>query len=274
MALSEIDLPLVLNELFSARPKWYFIGLQLGLEISTLDSIRTEFQENVDKCFCQILIVWLQSSSKDKTWSRLVDVLNQQCVECGNLASKIEEKFCQPQPQVGEKRPHPDERSELAPKGPRLECGCNCQELKKLLQAYDQHIQELNTRLNHLETHQYILTRTRQKENDDLKKENAKLKCEYRILEKQIKEHSEQIQQLTIQLEKEKESTPKLHVPLTETNEIDDNILWMCHALWDVRDDWYRLGIEFQVGLSFLDYIKSKHSKDSTTAYFWYFESG
>lgn len=100
-----------------------------------------------------------------------------------------------------------------------------------------------------------------QEDNDYLKKENAKLKCQYSKLEKQAKEHSDQMQQLTTQLAKEKESTPK-PTP-TQTNEIDDNILWVRHVLHDVREDWYEIGCEFEVGLSFLDDIKSKHSEDS-----------
>ena len=49
----------------------------------------------------------------------------------------------------------------------------------------------------------------------------------------------------------------------TKTSEVDDNILWMRRALHNVRDDWYEFGCHFEVGLNFLDDIKSKHSDNS-----------
>ena len=43
---------------------------------------------------------------------------------------------------------------------------------------------------------------------------------------------------------------------------MESNILGMQRALHDVRDDWYEIGCEFEVGLQFLDDIKKKHGEN------------
>ena len=266
MDLSVKYLKRVLNELSDAKSKWYNIGIELELDISELESIKKDKRESTYDCFRETIVAWFKSISQiPKTWSTLAEALKAPLVGFGQLATQIEEKYCQSQPQTGEKRPHPSDESESATKQPRLaEEGCNCEELKKLLQVYSQCIQELKTRLNHLEAstkHQDVHIQALAEDDDDMKKENAKLRHQYSKLEKQVKEHSGQLQQLTTQISQVNESTPTL--PLTQTNEIDDNILWMRRVLHDVRDDWYDIGCEFEVGLGFLDDIKSKHSENA-----------
>ena len=258
----------VQNELYGARTKWFDLGLELELDTGILASIKKDHRDT-GECFRETIIAWFDSSSA-KTWSTLVNALKARPVGYEHLATKIEEKYCQqPKSQAGEKRPHPSsDESESILKRPCLEEGSNWEELKNVLQAHDQHIQEQDKRLKHLETSIQALA----EDNDDLKKENAKLKSRCSklerqakensgILEKQVKEHSEQLQQLMTQISKITESAPK-PTP-TETSEVDDNILWMRRALHNVRDDWYEFGCEFEVGLNFLDDIKSKHSDNS-----------
>jgi myosin heavy subunit len=292
MALSVKDLMLVRKELYEAAPKWYDLGLVLGLDNTTLKKIRKD-ENDTNDCFRETIAAWLESSSEaPKTWSTLADALKAKTVGLGHLATEIEKDHCQQsQPQSGEKRPHPSsDESEPALKRPCLEEGCNCEELRKLLHTYDQRTQEQDIRLNRLETSIQALA----EDNNDLKKENAKLKSrcsklekqarehsgklekqarehldelekqvkEYSgILEKQVEEHLEQLQQLITQTSKVNKSAPK--PTSTETSEVDDNIQWMRKALHDVRDDWYEFGCEFGIGLKFLDDIKSKHSEDS-----------
>ena len=284
MALSEKDLSRILNELCSAKSKWYSIGIQLGLEISVLDSIRKEYRENADDCLCHIMFVaWLKSSSQvPKTWSTLADVLEGQTVGFGELATKIEEKFCQSQPQTGEKRPHPGDESETITKRSHLEEGCKCEELKELLLTNNQHIHELisgqNKKLKFLENsikERDVQIEALIKENKELKMEKSTLKQRCGELKEQMEEHSQQLQQLTTQIQKIQnetaknemsqvsESTPNLPPTKTKFNEIDDNILLMRRALHKMRDDWYEIGCEFQVGLQFLDDIKTKHGENS-----------
>jgi hypothetical protein len=195
MALSVKHLKTVLNELFDAKIKWHNLGLELELDNSILESIRKDYRENIDDCFRETIVAWFKSSSEaPKTWSTLADALKAPIVGFGQLATQIEEKYCQPQPQSGEKRPHPSgDESESAPKRPHLEEGCNCEELKKLLQVSDQRIQEQDIRLNHLETFIQALV----KDCNDVKKENAKVKSRCRKLEKlekQVKEHSDKLE--------------------------------------------------------------------------------
>ena len=206
MALTEKDLPEIVNELFGARSKWYFIGLQLGLEASTLDSIRKDYRESTDNCFCQVIIVWLKSSSHaTKTWSTLADVLKRQCIGFEELAAKIEEKFCQCRPQTGKKRSHPTDEPELATKRPHIQEGCNCEDLKTLL------LQELISKPNYHERLNCLETSIKKQDahiqalieaNEELRKENAKLNLQYRKLEMQVKEHSGEIQLQTIRTQR------------------------------------------------------------------------
>ena len=278
MALGEKDLPEIIRELSAAKSKWYNIGIDLKLEVSTLDGIRNDRKDNTDECFPQMIIAWLRSSSEvPKTWSTLADVLKQPMIGFGELATKIEEKYCQPQITTGEKRPYPGDESEIATKRSRLEEGCKCEELKELFLTKDQQIHELiseqNEKLKGLDSSMKDRDAQVQalvKDNKQLRKENATLKRE---LEEQMKEHSQQLQQLTTQIQKIQnetaknemsqvsESTPNL--PPTKTTEVDDEILWMRRALHKVRDDWYEIGCEFEVGLQFLDDIKRKHGENS-----------
>ena len=104
MTLSETDLPTIVDELYDATPKWYYIGIQLKLKISKLDSIKKDHKDIIDECFPQMIIAWLRTSNQvPKTWSTLADVLKRRCIGFGELATKIKEKFCQPQIITGKK---------------------------------------------------------------------------------------------------------------------------------------------------------------------------
>ena len=319
MALSEKDLPIIVEELSNATSKWFNIGIQFNLEFDKLERIRNDHKDIADNCFPHMIVAWLRSSSQvPKTWSTLANVLKRQCIGFGELAAEIEEKYCQLQSQHGEKRPHPSDESESATvKRPHLEKGYNYDDIKKSLPTSDRHIQELlltqNRRLNRLEDskkdqdvriqaleeannnlkkenaklkqehsdlkkenaklkqeHSDLKKENAKLEHSDIKKENAKLKKEHSKLEKQVKEQSGQLQQLTAKIQSEISNTQGDKAkPNLRIDEIDNNILWIRAAPHDVRDDWEELGREFEVSLEFLDNVKSKHGENSQECLFW-----
>ena len=93
MELKLDDLSTVLEELYEARTKWYFIGLKLKVPVDTLDSIKTQ-SDDPNECLLQVLKHWLKTVDSKPMWEALVDALRGRLVEEHRLASSIEEKYC------------------------------------------------------------------------------------------------------------------------------------------------------------------------------------
>ena len=87
------DLNTVLEELYEARTKWYFVGLKLKVPVDTLDSIKTQ-SDDPNECLLQALKHWLKMVDPKPTWQALVDALRGRLVEEHQLANSIEEKYC------------------------------------------------------------------------------------------------------------------------------------------------------------------------------------
>ncbi len=92
-ALSEKDLIDVLEAAHSGRNKWYNIGLKLGVESHTLDSIGDRFDDPTD-CLREVIKQWLKGVSPQPTWRALVDALRSCVVGEEKLASELEAKYC------------------------------------------------------------------------------------------------------------------------------------------------------------------------------------
>ena len=61
--------------LYRCASSWYHIGLELDLEIGTLDTIRAMYSDPRD-CLTEMLKVWLKSISPPPTWRYLADALD------------------------------------------------------------------------------------------------------------------------------------------------------------------------------------------------------
>ena len=86
--IQKLNLRNALNEVVTAQEKWYFIGLQLGLEQHDLDTIKHENNDTTD-CLVQMLSKWLRQG-RGVTWKKLIDSLNHATVGFHNLADSIE----------------------------------------------------------------------------------------------------------------------------------------------------------------------------------------
>ena len=94
MAVSLKDLGTVLKESFAARSKWYYIGLELGVEASELDAIKKDNPEAVKDCYLEALKCWLKGVAPIPTWAVLAEALASDMVDEGGLAEKLREKYC------------------------------------------------------------------------------------------------------------------------------------------------------------------------------------
>ena len=87
------DLCTVYNAMQSARAKWYFIGLELGVDPSELESIRSGFCGDAGDSLRQVLFVVLRRVNPEPTLKRLADALDASSVGYGQLAEQVHQKY-------------------------------------------------------------------------------------------------------------------------------------------------------------------------------------
>ena len=86
-----LDLKTVQGALWDAKCKWYNLGLELGLDRSTLDTISANQREQVEDCFREVLSKWLDLVTP--SWKALVKALRAPTVDFLRIASEIESKY-------------------------------------------------------------------------------------------------------------------------------------------------------------------------------------
>lgn len=72
--LTDKDLRSALNTTWSAKCQWYNIGLNLGIDPSTLDIIRLEEGDKAKDCLTRVLLCWLRSAG-EKSWAVLQEAV-------------------------------------------------------------------------------------------------------------------------------------------------------------------------------------------------------
>ena len=88
------DLAAVRRALFDIHPKWYNIGLELGLVASTLDAIRSQFSDPAD-CVTEMCSKWLKGTHPPPTWDNLIKAVESPYVGDKGLAQKLRKTYCQ-----------------------------------------------------------------------------------------------------------------------------------------------------------------------------------
>ena len=88
--LTSSDLKQVVSSVWEARTKWFHIGIQLDMETSNLQVIKTNCHSEVDMCFTEMLTTWLKRMNPPPTWETLVDALKSQPVGYEQLADTIQ----------------------------------------------------------------------------------------------------------------------------------------------------------------------------------------
>ena len=90
--LSPDDLAKVRMELVQVQTKWYDIGLDLGLPVNILETIKQESQD-ITECLRSMLLEWLKMTALKPNWKKLIDVLQNKVINEGALAVAIENKY-------------------------------------------------------------------------------------------------------------------------------------------------------------------------------------
>ena len=83
----------LLEELVHISHKWYYLGIQLGLE-EKLDNIKVDHPEKSQHCLSEILSTWLKIDPR-ATWHTLCAALHSETVGEKNLANHLEAKYAQ-----------------------------------------------------------------------------------------------------------------------------------------------------------------------------------
>ena len=86
--------------MFSARDKWYDIGLELKIPYHTLNAIEKDCPNSCADCLRKMLVEWLTGDSPAPSWSGLVEALSSDPVGEKSLARDIHTKYCDSQEQV------------------------------------------------------------------------------------------------------------------------------------------------------------------------------
>ena len=89
------DLGTLVTELYEARTKWYFVGLELKVPVNVLDTIESESNDEA-KMFLRVLKTALERVEPLLTWKAVVEALRSRTVGLEVLAETIEAKYCPP----------------------------------------------------------------------------------------------------------------------------------------------------------------------------------
>ena len=85
--LREADLADIIEKIYTARPKWYYIGLQLNVPVYILEDMKSE---PTSICLSKVIQYWLSHLSPSPTWRTLANALRMATVGEGQLAGEIE----------------------------------------------------------------------------------------------------------------------------------------------------------------------------------------
>ena len=83
------NLPKVRALIHKACPQWYDLGLELGVEETTLDVIKNDNDNKTEICFRAMLSVWLKMIDPCPSWEGLVAALKQPYIGHEELADKV-----------------------------------------------------------------------------------------------------------------------------------------------------------------------------------------
>jgi len=84
------DLADVQRKLYAVKTEWYNLGLELGQQVSTLDSIDTKYSGDPSQCFRQVLKEWLKGVNPPPTWQVMVNALKSPTVAQPQVAEQIQ----------------------------------------------------------------------------------------------------------------------------------------------------------------------------------------
>ena len=87
--LSDDDFSTILERMWNAKNKWYFIGVRFNIPVSELDTIETN-NPKVENQFIGMIKKWLEMG-QNCTWKAIHDALKHHTVDCGSIAKEFEQ---------------------------------------------------------------------------------------------------------------------------------------------------------------------------------------
>ena len=84
------DLKYVKKAVWGARTKWMDIGLELDIIKTDLDAINAEYRGEIEKCFMEMLSLWLKQIDPPPTWLAMVAALKDPIIGFGDIAEQVE----------------------------------------------------------------------------------------------------------------------------------------------------------------------------------------
>ena len=87
------DLKSVRSSTWEARSKWMDIGIELNVMKSDLEVIQENCGSNVEKCFTEMLTLWLKNVDPPPTWSAMIAALRDPAVGLKKLSDDVSNRF-------------------------------------------------------------------------------------------------------------------------------------------------------------------------------------
>ena len=86
------DLATVFSDTYPCRAKWYNLGLQLRVDVGTLDCFKIQYSDPGNQ-LREVLRTWLTSSG-NPTWGSMVEALKNPVIDEAQLAKELQQKYC------------------------------------------------------------------------------------------------------------------------------------------------------------------------------------
>ena len=75
--MHQLELRVLLKELYTkAADKWEDIGILIGVDSRTLDTLKATYRDACQSCLKEMLKVWLKITQPPPTWSTIVEALS------------------------------------------------------------------------------------------------------------------------------------------------------------------------------------------------------
>ena len=87
------NLPKLLNLLADASPEWMDLGLQLGVNQTSLRVIERDHRDMTKRCFMEMLTEWLKMIDPLPSWEGLIAALKSPSVKRKDLAKMVKKEL-------------------------------------------------------------------------------------------------------------------------------------------------------------------------------------
>lgn len=86
------NLDAVQKAIWAAREKWFYIGLEFGIDPDALFVIQEKNNDKVEPCLKAMLTEWLKQGKK--SWTDVAEALKSPVVGKARLGEEVSEKYC------------------------------------------------------------------------------------------------------------------------------------------------------------------------------------